>query len=121
MKKDENLKIAIKRAYVPDPKNSKIELQKITGYFYEYNDLQFCICFADGTWYAIELQTGHSAAGYDPEVNDTDEYCIEEVKQLMGRRDKSMYDQYVNLVKTKMRQDGFKIPLNKKIQPDGNN
>ena len=89
------MKITIKRAYVDYSISPEIKLKEVTGYLYEYNDLQFCICFADGTWYAIELQTGHSAAGYDPEVNDTDEYCVEEVKQLMRCRDKSMYDQYV--------------------------
>lgn len=114
-------RITINRAYAPDPENIKIELHEITGYFYEYNNLQFCICFCEGMWYAIELQTGHAAAQYERRVNDTDDHCIDEVKRIMCRYDKSMYDTYMELRKNGMINKGFSIPINEKIQTDESN
>lgn len=114
-------KITVKRAYNPDLVRQKVLLKKTIGYLYEYNDLQFCICLCNGIWHAIELSTGHSAADYTREFDDSDEYCIEKIKEIMTRRDKSQYERGLKSCEAFMQSKGFTIPINEKIKTDDSN
>ena len=114
--------ITIVRAYNPDlSKALKVELQEVSGYLYEYNGLQFCICLCDGFWYAIELRTGHSAAVYEREINDSDEYCIEEIKRMMALKSTFEYTKALVACETFMQRMGFDVPINKKVTTDESN
>lgn len=114
-------KITIKRAYNPDLVKENVLLMEISGFLYEYKGLQFCICLSDGFWYAIELSTGHSAADYARELNDSDEYCIDKIKEIMTRRDKSQYERGLKSCEAFMQSKGFTIPINEKIKTDDSN
>lgn len=115
------MKIKIKRTRDCNDNPSGIMFSEFEGVLYEYQDFQFCIGCDNGTWRAIELQTGYQVCCYESEVNDSIDYCIDLLVRGIESKSPDQYTKGIQRAKMALQYKGIELPINKRNIADENN